>query len=84
MTSNQRVLLISWATHMIQWPGQWVAKPKGGANPIKLGPSSDWGLQFALMKLESLVIVNQPCHGEYVLKSCTHQKCAWQVYKLKS
>ena len=25
------------------------------------------------MKLESLVIVNQPCHGEYVPGSCTHR-----------
>ena len=72
MTSNQRVPLISWATHMIQWPRQWVAKPQGGANPIKLGPSSDWGLQFAPMKPESLVIANQLCCGEYVPKSCTH------------
>jgi len=35
--------------------------------------SSDWGLQLALMKLESLVIVGQPYHGEYVLKPCTHR-----------
>ena len=25
------------------------------------------------MKLESLVIADQPCRGEYVLESCTHR-----------
>ena len=30
------------------------------------------------MKLESLVIVGQPYHGEYVLGSCTQIKDAWQ------
>ena len=40
---------------------------------LKTGPSSDCGLQLAHMKLESLVIVDQLCHGEYVLGSCTHR-----------
>ena len=35
--------------------------------------SSDWSLQLDSMKPESLVIVNQPRHGEYVLGSCTHR-----------
>ena len=35
--------------------------------------SSDWRLQFASMKLESLVIVGQLYYGEYVLGSCTHR-----------
>ena len=39
----------------------------------KAGLSSDWSLQLDSMKLESLVIVNQPCHGECVLGSCTHR-----------
>ncbi len=34
---------------------------------------SDRGLQFDLVKLESLVIVDQLRHGEYVLGSCTHR-----------
>jgi hypothetical protein len=51
---------------------QWVANPRGGANPIKRGPSSDWRLQPASMKPESLVIADQPRCGEYVLESCTH------------
>ena len=29
------------AAHVIQWPLQREAKPQGGANPIKNGPSSD-------------------------------------------
>ena len=73
MTSNQRGPLIPWATLVLQWSVQWVAKSQDGANPIKTGLSSDWGLKFALMKLESLVIVGQLHHGEYVLESCTHR-----------
>ncbi len=73
MTPSQHVPLMLWATRMIQWPVQRVAKPKGGANPIKAGPSSDWGLQLDLMKLELLVIAGQLYRGEYVLKSCTHK-----------
>ena len=72
MTSNQHGPLMPWATHVLQWRRQWVANPQGGANPIKLRPSSDWGLQPAPMKPESLVIADQPRCGEYVLESCTH------------
>ncbi len=39
----------------------------------KAGHSSDWGLQLAPMKLESLVIANQQCCGEYVPGPCTHR-----------
>ena len=46
---------------------------------LKSSLSSDWGLQLDLMKPESLVIVDQLCHGEYVLGSCTHKICAGQV-----
>ena len=35
--------------------------------------SSDWSLQLDSMKLELLVIANQPCRGEYVLGACTHR-----------
>jgi hypothetical protein len=51
--------LMPWATHALQWPAQWDAKPRGGANPIKAGLSSDWRLQLASMKLELLVIPDQ-------------------------
>ena len=56
MTSNHRPLM-TWATHVLQWILQRVAKPRGGANPIKLS-SSDCRLQLAYMKPESLVIVD--------------------------
>src|ERR1044071_3178382 len=39
----------------------------------KPGLSSDWRLQLASMKLESLVIVDQLRHGEYVPGPCTHR-----------
>jgi len=77
-TSNQHGPLMPWATQALQWRRQCVAKPQGGANRIKLRPSSDWGLQLDPMKLESLVIANQPRCGEYVLESCTHNKSAQQ------
>ena len=35
--------------------------------------SSDWSLQPDSMKLESLVIVDQPRYGEYVPGPCTHR-----------
>ena len=59
MTSNQHGPLTSWATRMIQWPVQRVAKPQGGANPIKRGLSSDRRLQLASLKLELLAIADQ-------------------------
>jgi len=39
----------------------------------KAGPSSDCSLQLDYMKLESLVIVDQLRHGEYVPEPCTHR-----------
>ena len=65
--------LIPWATHVIQWMVQQDATSKDRANPYKTIPSSDWGLQLDLMKLELLVIAGQLYCGEYVLKSCTHR-----------
>ena len=35
--------------------------------------SSDCSLQLDYMKLELLVIANQPCRGEYVPGPCTHR-----------
>ena len=39
----------------------------------KVHHSSDCGLQFAHMKLESLVIVGQLYYGECVPEPCTHR-----------
>ena len=47
------------ATHVLQWALQRVAKPQGGANPIKAVRSPDWGLKLDPMKLELLVIADQ-------------------------
>ena len=47
------------ATHVLQWPVQTDARPRGGANRKKAGLSSDWSLQLDSMKLESLVIADQ-------------------------
>ena len=46
--------------------------------------SSDWSLQLDSMKLESLVIANQLCRGEYVPGPCTHRPSShesWQYPK---
>ena len=46
--------------------------------------SSDWSLQLDSMKLELLVIANQPCRGEYVPGPCTHRPSnheSWQYPK---
>lgn len=53
----------------------------------KAGLSSDWSLKLDSMKLESLVIVHQPWHGEYVPGPCTHRPSShgsWKDLKLVS
>ena len=47
----------------------------------KLALSSDWRLQLASMKSESLVIADQLRRGEYVPEPCTHRPSShgsWQ------
>ena len=39
----------------------------------KAGLSTDRRLQFASVKLESLVTADQLCRGEYVPEPCTHR-----------
>ena len=51
--------LTSRATHTLQWAVQWVAKPRGGANPTKAVLSSDRSLQLDCVKLELLVTAGQ-------------------------
>jgi hypothetical protein len=38
MTSDQHGPLTPWATHVVQWPVQRVAKSRDGANPKKPVP----------------------------------------------
>ncbi len=49
------------------------SKAERRSKPQKADPSSDWELQFAPMKLESLVIADQPRRGECVPEPCTHR-----------
>ena len=78
MTPGQHGPLIPWATHIIQSQLQRDAMGRPGANHKKNCASSDWSLQLDSMKPELLVIAGQTYRGEYVLKSCTHNKSAQQ------
>ena len=49
------------------------SEPAKVSQSQKAGLSSDWGLQLDPMKLESLVIADQQCCGEYVPGPCTHR-----------
>src|SRR5215210_4728609 len=51
--------LTSRARNVLQWHVQRVAKPRGGANPIKACLSSDRSLQLDCVKAELLVIADQ-------------------------
>ena len=85
MTSDQHGPLTPWATHVLQWSVIKGCQPARGSQSHKPGLSSDCRLQLACMKLESLVIVNQQRHGEYVLGSCTHRPSrqeSWQHQKV--
>ena len=48
-------------------------EPAMASQSLKADLSADWRLQLASMKLESLVIVDQLRHGEYVPGPCTHR-----------
>ena len=48
-------------------------QPVTGSKSQKTCRSPDWSLQLDSMKLESLVIADQHCCGEYVPGSCTHR-----------
>ena len=48
-------------------------QPARGSQSQKIHLSPDWSLQLDSMKSESLVIVNQQRHGEYVPGPCTHR-----------
>ena len=51
--------LMSWATHVLQWPVQRAANLVRVSESHKAGRSPDWSLQLDSMKSESLVIANQ-------------------------
>ena len=72
MTSSQHGLYAQGYTRATM-AGTTGCKRAISSQSLKTGLSSDWRLQFASMKLELLVNVNQPCRVEYVPGACTHR-----------
>jgi hypothetical protein len=59
MTSSQHGPYVLGYTHATMAGTAGGAKPRGGANPCKAGPSADRGLQLAPVKSELLVTAGQ-------------------------
>ena len=72
MTSSPHGLYIQGYTRATM-AGTKGRKPARVSQSQKAGLSSDCSLQLDYMKLESLVIVDQLRHGEYVPGPCTHR-----------
>ena len=64
--------LTPWAAHVLQWPAQRAARPRGRANPQS---RSQFGSEAATRLREVGVASNRgsACRGEYVPGSCTHR-----------
>ena len=72
MTSSHHGLYVQGHTRATM-AGTTSSKSARRSKSLKAGPSSDCGLQFAHMKLESLVIADQLRRGEFVPEPCTHR-----------
>ena len=72
MTSSPHGLYVQGYTRTTM-DGTMSCKPARGSQSQKTVLSSDCSLQLDCMKLESLVIVDQLRHGEYVPGPCTHR-----------
>ena len=72
MTSNQHGPYVRGYTRATM-AGTMGSEAARRSKSQKAGPSSDCSLQLDCMKPESLVIVDQQCHGEYVPGPCTHR-----------
>ena len=72
MTSSQHAPYTQGCTHATM-RGTEGCDPARGSESQKAGLSSDRGLQLDPVKLESLVIADQHCCGEYVPGACTHR-----------
>ena len=72
MTSNHHALYVLGATRATM-AGTKRSNMVTWSKSQKAGLSSDCSLQLDYMKLELLVIANQPCRGEYVPGPCTHR-----------
>ena len=64
--------LTPWAAHVLQWPAQRVATPRGGADPQS---RPQFGSEAATRLREAGVASNRGSarRGEYVPGSCTHR-----------
>ena len=60
-------------THATMEPTMGLPSRKAELIPVKRLLSRDWGLQLAPMNAELVVIADQLCRGEYVLRFCTHR-----------
>ena len=72
MTSNQHAPYALGCTRATMASTKGCQAARWSQSP-KTRLSSDWSLQLDSMKLESLVIVGQQHHGEYVPGPCTHR-----------
>ena len=72
MTSNHHALYVLGDTRATM-AGTKRRESARRSKSHKAGLSSDWSLQLDSMKLELLVIADQPCCGEYVPGPCTHR-----------
>ena len=72
MTSNHHALYVLGDTRATM-AGTKRRESARRSKSRKAGLSSDKSLQLDSLKLELLVIANQPCRGEYVPGSCTHR-----------
>ena len=72
MTSNHHDLYVLGDTRATM-VGTKRSKTVMWSKSQKADLSSDCSLQLDYMKLELLVIANQPCRGEYVPGLCTHR-----------
>ena len=72
MTSNHHALYVLGDTRATM-VGTKRSKTVMWSKTQKADLSSDCSLQLDYMKLDLLVIANQPCRGEYVPGLCTHR-----------
>src|SRR5438105_15575576 len=72
MTSSHHAPYVQGCTHATM-RGTEGSDPAKGSESQKASLSSDRGLQLDPVKLESLVIADQQCCGEYVPGPCTHR-----------
>jgi hypothetical protein len=72
MTSSHHAPYVLGCTHATM-RGTKGSDPAMGSESQKAALSSDRGLQLDPVKLESLVIADQQCCGEYVPGPCTHR-----------